>query len=199
VSQELLVPDPKFGWLYELTGYTDDPRRIRPACSSERQASDQSLTVDGTGIFALMPGNTIIRSDDPAYPPNERLRPVLLGRAMSVHTSDCVFIECDGDRCDADKGGPDGEGPFHFTSEHAALEYVLGEQGLGWAGRGCPTAGCCATAAPPTPTARPPATSGARGVTATRTGSPTPEIQIRWCTHCGGGFEVRLTAIGGTL
>jgi hypothetical protein len=65
----LRVPDPKFSWLYELTGYTDDPRRIRPAGSSEREASDQTLTVDGAGIFALMPDNTIIRSDDPTYPP----------------------------------------------------------------------------------------------------------------------------------
>lgn len=50
---------------------------------------------------------------------------------MSVKTSSCVWVECDGDRCDRDKGWPD-EGPFHFDSEQAVLEYVLGENGPGW-------------------------------------------------------------------
>jgi hypothetical protein len=50
---------------------------------------------------------------------------------MSVHTTTCVWVLCDGTTCDRDKGWPD-EGPWHFDTEAAAVDYVLGEHGLGW-------------------------------------------------------------------
>jgi hypothetical protein len=50
---------------------------------------------------------------------------------VSIKTSSCVWVECDGEHCDRDKGWPD-KGPFHFDTEQAALEYVLGESGIGW-------------------------------------------------------------------
>ena len=112
---------------------------------------------------------------------------------MSVHTSSCVWVECDGDRCDRDKGWPD-EGPFHFDSEQAVLEYVLGENGMGWTRlpngrllcRGCSQDADCKTTGHQWSEWR-------HGY---KNGQPDPSIQVRWCTHCGGGFEERLTEMG---
>lgn len=115
---------------------------------------------------------------------------------MSIHTSACVWVECDGQRCDRDKGWPDGEGPFHFTSEQSALEYVLGEDGMGWTRlpdgrllcRGCSDDADCDTTGH----------QWSQWRHGYKNGEPDPEIEIRWCTHCGGGFEERLTQMGET-
>ena len=63
------VPRPAHGWLYETSGWDGTARRIRPATAAERAASDATRHVDGTGIFALLEDNTIVRADAPAYPP----------------------------------------------------------------------------------------------------------------------------------
>jgi hypothetical protein len=111
---------------------------------------------------------------------------------MSVRTSTCVWVECDGD-CDRDKGWPD-EGPFHFDSEQAALECVLGENGMGWTQlpdgrllcRGCSEDADCAVTGH----------QWSEWVHGYRNGQPDPGRQIRWCDHCGRGFEERLTEMG---
>ena len=115
---------------------------------------------------------------------------------MSVRTSTCVWVECDGEHCDRDKGWPDGEGPFHFDSEQAALDYVLGdEDGVGWTRmpdgrllcRSCSTDVDCAVTGHQWTPWRPGAAPDGRD----------SGIEIRWCGHCGGGFEERLTEMGG--
>ena len=55
------------GWLYELD-YSARPRRPRRATAAERDASDDTHYVNGTGIFVLLGDNTIVRSDSPNYP-----------------------------------------------------------------------------------------------------------------------------------
>jgi len=114
---------------------------------------------------------------------------------VSVHTSACVWVECDGQRCDRDKGWPD-EGPYHFASEQSALEYVLGEAGIGWTElpdgrllcRGCSEDADCDTTGHQWSEWRP----------GYKNGHPDPSIDWRFCTHCGGGFEERLAGMGDT-
>jgi hypothetical protein len=114
---------------------------------------------------------------------------------MSVKTSVCVRVECDGEQCDRNKGWPD-EGPYHFASEQDALQYVLGENGLGWTNlpgerllcRGCSErADCQATGHQWT-----------EWRSGYRNGQPDASIEVRWCTHCGSGFEERFAEMGET-
>lgn len=114
---------------------------------------------------------------------------------MSVHISSCVWVDCDGD-CGRDRGWPDGDGPFHFESEQSALEYVLGDDdGMGWTrmpdGRllchSCSEHVDCEVTGHQWTPWRP-------GVAP---GGADSGIEIRWCTHCGSGFEDRLVEMGG--
>ena len=109
---------------------------------------------------------------------------------MTTHTRVCVWVVCDGPSCDRDKGWPDDGGPLHFATEQAALDYVLGEDGGGWTRlpdrrllcRSCSEAADCdATGHQMTPWYR-------------HCGDP--GIELRHCSHCGRGFEKRLTAQG---
>lgn len=114
---------------------------------------------------------------------------------MTVRSRACVWVECDNPQCGPDRGWPD-EGPFHFQTEQDALDYVLGDEGgLGWTrmpdGRLlCRTCSehvdCDLTGHQRTPW-RPGAVPG--GID--------PSIEVRWCTHCGGGFEERFAEMDG--
>jgi hypothetical protein len=66
--EDVLVPEPTPGRPDELASYQYRAPLIRPVRAAERDASDQTTTVDGTGIFALSLVNMIIRSDDPGCP-----------------------------------------------------------------------------------------------------------------------------------
>jgi hypothetical protein len=114
---------------------------------------------------------------------------------VSVQISTCVWVECDGQHCGRDKGWPD-EGPYHFAREQSALEYVLGEAGIGWTKmpdgrllcRSCSEDADCDTTGHQWTDWRP----------GYNNGHPDPTIEVRFCTHCGGGFEERLAEMGDT-
>lgn len=110
---------------------------------------------------------------------------------MSMHTSTCVWVLCDGTRCDRDKGWPGGEGPFHFDTETAAVDYVLGEAGQGWTRlpdgrllcRSCSEEADCAATG--------------HQWSSWRDHHADTAIQRRFCNHCGGAFEERFAEMGG--
>lgn len=106
------------------------------------------------------------------------------GPAIGIHT--CYSISCSGcaDECWE-------EGVPHFDTEAEAWKAVLGEEGHGWTRRhngrvlcrGCSERADCA----------------GRGHDMTRW-QPMPrdpDVQWRFCRHCGCAIEDRLTALGG--
>ena len=108
---------------------------------------------------------------------------------MSTHRRLCVWVDCDGPHCDQDKGWPE-DGPYHFDTEQAALDYLLGDDGCGWTrlpdGRllcssCCEKADCEVTG---------------HQMSRWRQHANDPGIEFRSCSHCGHGFEERLTALG---
>lgn len=103
-----------------------------------------------------------------------------------VHVQTCVWLECA--ECGSDSYD---DGTPHFASESEARAHLLGATGHGWSQRtdGRPLCASCSRHADCVETGH---DMGEWTVHAAD-----DEIEWRYCQHCGGELEERLTAMGG--
>lgn len=108
---------------------------------------------------------------------------------MTITTSTCIVVLCDGPDCDSDRGWPD-DGPLHFTTRTGALDCLLGEKGDGWTQlpdgrllcRSCSESADCA------------ATD--HQWSAWQPHRDDAGVEWRACFHCHGALEERLVEMG---